>query len=87
MKMSMYALAAMAMASGLAAAVARTRSPQVHESAGAPEVAREMEEKVGAGTPPWPYHEDFVKWIPLVVPMLAVMLAIGAYVIVGSMAV
>lgn len=87
MKMSTYAVAAIAMASGLAAAaMARTRDSQAHVSPGTPNVAREMERKGGAGTLPSSGDEDFLKWIPLVVPLLAVMLAIGAYIIVGAMA-
>ena len=29
------------------------------------------------------YNEDFVKWIPVVVPLLALLLAIGTYFIFG----
>jgi hypothetical protein len=36
-----------------------------------------------AGGLPVRYDEHFIKWIPLVVPMFAVMLAVGAYFILG----
>jgi len=29
------------------------------------------------------FDENFIKWIPLAIPMLAVMLAVGAYLILG----
>lgn len=49
-------------------------------------VSTTMAEHTGgriAGGPPLRFDEHLIKWIPLAVPMFAVMLAAGAYFILG----
>ncbi|MBE0621151.1 MAG: hypothetical protein IH605_11200 [Burkholderiales bacterium] len=89
MKMGTYAVAAIVMASGLAMLMtAGTPTTRARESAGAisttnrhgnrpTNIGRHPESR--AGGIPARYDDDVVKWIPLVVPMMAVVLAVGVF--------